>query len=71
MTEDLFGVEKLSDDLKKSAGLLSASQARYLVDYFYQIQGDRIRAAGQVRSSEAEEPIDWIDSHWRIESSPH
>jgi len=65
MTEDIFGVEKLSDDLKKSAGLLTASQARYLVDYYYKIQDDRIRAAGQVRSSEAEEPIDWIDFVYR------
>ena len=51
---DAEAVSRLSKDLKASARLLGQSEARYLVDQYYQIQDYRIRAAGQVRSQEGE-----------------
>jgi hypothetical protein len=55
-----IGVERLTKDLRDSALKLSAGQARYLVDYYYQMQDDRIRAAAQARSSEEDESVEWI-----------
>lgn len=55
-----IGIEKLTDDLKRSARTLTEGQVRYLVDYYYQMQDNRIRAKNQVRIS-AEEPAEWID----------
>lgn len=46
----------LSKDLKQAARLLTPSEARFLVDFYYQAQDERIRAAGQIRSSEDVEP---------------
>ncbi len=45
----------LTRDLKKAAETLSSDEARYLVDSYYQMQGDRIRAQNQLRSMTAEE----------------
>lgn len=50
-------VIKLTKDLKEAARLLTPTEARYLTDTYYQIQDQRIRAAGQVRAmSEEAEP---------------
>jgi hypothetical protein len=63
-TESPELVTRLSRDLKKAAATLSAEEARFLVDSYYQMQGDRIRSANQVRSLTAsEEPhqtIAWL-----------
>ena len=65
MTE-LNPIERLSRDLKKSAGLLSPTEARYLVDSYYAIQEYRKAAGNQVRAlSESEEPcevIRWLNT---------
>lgn len=57
-------VQKLTRDLRTAASSLSANEARYLVDAYYMMQRDRIRAAHQVRSlSENGEPhavINWL-----------
>ena len=45
---------RLSKDLVRAAATLSKREARYLVDLYYQMQDNRIRAAGQVRSMEDE-----------------
>ena len=41
---------RLSRDLKEASKFLSTTEARYLVDLYYQIQGNRITAQGQIRS---------------------
>lgn len=50
---------KLRRDLRAAAKTLTKDQARYLVDYYYQMQDQRIRAANQVRTSE--EPNELIN----------
>lgn len=65
---------KLTKDLKKAAKTLSADEARYLVDRYYQLQNDRIRADAQVRAAgEAGEPnalLGWMsDTSWAMESA--
>lgn len=61
---ELEPVQRLTKDLKQAAKTLSADEARYLVDAYYQLQGDRIRSDNQVRSlQESEEPhatIAWL-----------
>jgi hypothetical protein len=60
----LEAVTRLSRDLKKAAQTLSPDEARYLVDHYYQMQGDRIRAMNQVRaligSEEPHQTIAWL-----------
>lgn len=46
----LEGVRRLSRDLKKAAASMTDDEARYLVDLYYQMQDNRIRAAGQIRA---------------------
>lgn len=67
MSDDYRGVEavtRLTRDLKKAAQTLSPDEARYLVDAYYQMQGDRIRSANQVRaltaSEEPHQTIAWL-----------
>ena len=43
-------VARLSRDLRKAAETLSDHEARFLVDAYYQMQEQRIRADGQIRS---------------------
>ena len=56
-----IGIERLTRDLKESALRLTSNEARYLVDYYYKLQDDRIRSASQVRSSEEGEEVSWIN----------
>lgn len=57
-------LSRLSKDIKQAASTLSHDEARYLVDAYYQMQGDRIRSDNQVRAlSKSEEPhqtLDWL-----------
>jgi hypothetical protein len=56
-------VQRLSRDLAKASSTLSRDEARFLVDYYYISQRDRIRAGNQVRAlSESSEPHDVL--HW-------
>lgn len=50
-------VTALSRDLRKAAVTLSDIEARFLVDSYYSMQGQRIRADNQIRAM-AEEPHD-------------
>lgn len=63
-------IERLSKDLKKSASTMSTDEARYLVDTYYIMQGDRIRAEGQMRAlTESGEPhgvIGWLSDNSRV-----
>lgn len=45
-------ISKLTKDLKEAAKTLSREEARFLVDYYYMMQHDRIRAGNQIRSME-------------------
>lgn len=71
---ELDPIHRLTKDLKDAARTLSPEEARYLVDYYYQMQHDRIRAANQVRAqSESGEPhavLHWLgDNTARMESN--
>lgn len=57
---DIIAASRLTRDLKKSAALLHRNQVRYLVDTYYNMQRQRIRADAQVRSAE-DEPNDIIN----------
>src|SRR3990167_10196084 len=47
----------LTKDLREAAATLSTRQARFLVDYYYQMQRNRIRAGHQaLKAAEADEP---------------
>ena len=63
---------RLSKDLKDASKILSPSEARYLVDSYYQRQDARIRADAQVRIMTGEEPhevISWLaENERRLES---
>ena len=62
--QQLEAVQRLTRDLKKAAATLSQSEARFLVDAYYQMQDNRIRSANQIRTLKAaEEPhetIGWL-----------
>ena len=49
------GIQKLTKDLLKAAEMLSDTEARFLVDYYYIVQEDRKRSANQGRALEADE----------------
>lgn len=69
---------KLSRDLKLASANLSTTEARYLVDSYYQMQAGRIRADNQIRSiekSDVPEPhgtLGWVsDNAAMLERSIH
>ena len=52
-------VKRLSKDVAEAARTLSTAEARFLVDTYYEMQEDRIRAANQVRAlMDSGEPCD-------------
>jgi hypothetical protein len=51
----LESASRMSRDLRAAAATLTATEARYLVDTYYQMQKDRIRSANQVRALRAQE----------------
>lgn len=61
---ELEAIHRLTRDINKAAATLTATEARYLVDYYYIAQEDRKRASNQTRSlDEAEEPnlvVGWL-----------
>ena len=64
MTIELESVQRLARDIASASITLSPTEARYLVDAYYTVQGYRIAAANQVRAlTESEEPhtvISWL-----------
>jgi hypothetical protein len=62
--QDLEPIKRLNRDLRQAAKTLTATEARFLVDAYYQMQRDRIRAAHQARTlEEAGEPnqlLGWL-----------
>ena len=60
--------KKVEDDRKKAASLMSAVEARYVVDFYYMIQENRKRAANQAETlSESHQPNNLIS--WLLDSS--
>ena len=64
---ELEPIVRLTRDIKAAARLLSTGEARFLVDYYYALQEDRIRSAHQVRTlEEADEPnevLAWLGTN--------
>ena len=58
--EDLKPLVKLTKDLRTASRTLNPSEARYLVDRYYQIQQYRTSAKNQIRASEGAEPNEVI-----------
>lgn len=62
---ELVPIKKLTKDLKQAAVVLSDQEARYLTDFYYTAQENRIRAAAQVRetvkSGEPNAVISWLE----------
>lgn len=58
--QDLTPLVKLTKDLRNASKTLSPSEARYLVDRYYQIQQYRTSAKNQIRASEGDEPNEVI-----------
>jgi hypothetical protein len=59
MSETFESVQRLTRDLRSAARTLSAREARFLVDAYYAMQKDRIRAGHQERTlSAGNEPHD-------------
>ncbi len=67
--QDLTPVARLSRDLRVAAATMTPTEARFLVDGYYLIQENRIRADAQVRSMMADgEPVDlllWLGQQMR------
>lgn len=62
--DQLEAVQKMTKDIKRASLVLSETEARYLVDAYYQMQDNRIAAAHQARTlKESGEPnlvISWL-----------
>lgn len=57
MAVDLESIERLAKDIKQAAVTLSDDEARFLVDSYYLLQEQRIRAGNQIRAlTESGEP---------------
>lgn len=60
-------ITKLTRDMRNAASELDKNELRYLVDAYYQMQDDRIRAKGRLRAfSESQEPhelIAWLSDN--------
>lgn len=69
MPIELTPIARLSRDMRKAAATLSDTEARFLVDAYYLVQENRIRAAAQIRSmSENGEPVTlllWLSEQMR------
>ena len=60
---DINPVQRLTRDIAVAAKTLSDAEVRFLVDSYYQMQENRIRAAGQIRSM-GDEPhlvLGWLE----------
>lgn len=67
MTQDLTPIMKLTRDLRAAAQTLSADEARFLVDAYYMMQENRIRADSQIRaltkSGEPHSVLGWLSDN--------
>lgn len=67
MDQNLEGAHRLTRDLRNAAKIMTPDEARYLVDAYYTMQGNRIRSGNQVRaldqSGEPHETITWLEDN--------
>lgn len=63
MNEEI--IIKLTKDLKATASSMTINEARFLVDSYYQMQDNRKRAAGQIRSvkDEPHAVLEWLENN--------
>ena len=67
---NLETIQKLRKDVREAAINLSRNEARFLVDSYYQLQDNRIRAAGQIRSiDQSDEPEPHAVLSWLFEQN--
>lgn len=67
-TLELDPILKLTKAIKEATSNLTPENVRYLVDYYYQMQKERIRADAQLRTLGDEEPdiiMDWLGENTR------
>jgi hypothetical protein len=68
ISDQFAPLDKLNKDVKRAAATMTNREARYLTDLYYQMQDNRIRAAGQIRSmekgeeKEPHETISWVQT---------
>jgi hypothetical protein len=68
LVEGITSLQAIDKDLKAAAATLTVGAARFLVDYYYQMQRNRIRAGHQaLKAGEAEEP--GIIAKWALSNS--
>ena len=66
---DQEALVKLTKDLKASVSKMTRDEARFLVDSYYQMQNDRLRASAQIRSADQDENgepheiLDWLKTN--------
>ena len=67
---ELEPIQKLTKDIRSAAVTLSATEARFLVDSYYQRQEDRKRGDNQIRSmnesGEPHEVLSWLADNTRL-----
>jgi hypothetical protein len=64
---ELEPVKRLSKDLRRAAATMTADEARFLVDSYYQMQADRLRTDNQIRAVGDSEPHDTLS--WLADNS--
>lgn len=70
--QNLAPLTKMMKDIKEAAVTLTDTEARYLVDSYYQMQDNRIRFDGQIRSivkgeeNEPHEMLAWLSNNSRM-----
>lgn len=68
--EEWSFLEKLRKDMRAAAATMTGEEARFLVDYYYILQKDRIRTSAQRKQlGDAEEPhmlIEWLSKNVRV-----
>ena len=57
-SDQIVALQRLNRDIKAAAKTMSTQEARYLVDLYYQMQDNRIRAAAQIRAMTAGETVE-------------
>lgn len=70
MNVQLEAISEMTRDLRKAADTLTVDEARFLVDHYYAMQGQRIRAANQCRAlTTTDEPhrvMEWFLSSSKL-----
>jgi hypothetical protein len=63
--EQTDALQRLTKDLRLAAQTMTSDEARFLVDSYYQMQDNRIRSDGQVRSMDTEPHavIEWVGAN--------